>query len=357
MSWIVRRALPLKQRTFGTLDAIRGLAAVAVVMHHAPDLFAPFVMKGGWLAVDLFFCLSGFVIAHAYGADLSAGLRFRDFMLIRLARLYPLFLLSIAIAVGLMIAAAILGNGTWERRSSILPSLFFLPTPFAGTLYPLNLPAWSLGMELLINAAAALIWRRLTSRNLAIVIGISGALLILFSFPLFRLAGGDTWETLHLGLLRVTFSFFAGVAVYRLRNRWRVRVYPIALLALLVGCLAVAAELNQLSQLIIVMVGFPALVAAGAHVEPGLPSLAGLAGRLSYGLYVLHSSALSIARPIASRLEATAPYSGAVALGLLILGCWIVDRYFDQPVRRWLLNPMKLRAMRSVAASRSARTE
>ena len=239
----------ISRRTYSTLDGMRGVAAVMVVGHHARDIFGPF-FAGGWLAVDLFFCLSGFVIAHAYGSKLNDGtLRFTSFMWIRIVRLYPLFLLSIVFSVALMMASAIGGNGTMDRATSIPPSIFFLPTPFAGTLYPLNLPAWSLFMELFINAVAASCWQWLTNRNLTIVVFLSGFLLIILMIKLGSVGGGGSWNDLHLGVVRVTFSFFAGVGIFRIRNFKIPIVSPAILVATLIVSLTLGPEIDVFGQL------------------------------------------------------------------------------------------------------------
>src|SRR4249920_3888776 len=98
-------------RAFVVLDGLRGIAALAVLTRHAPDFFSsisiyvtspispvPFSVGPffeSYLAVDFFFVLSGFVLAHAYGDRLELGMSAQRFMTIRIVRLYPLYLLSL----------------------------------------------------------------------------------------------------------------------------------------------------------------------------------------------------------------------------------------------------------------------
>src|SRR6185437_6209521 len=88
------------RHAYATLDGLRGVAALAVVLYHyASDLIAPH----GYLAVDLFFAMSGFVIASAYEAKLKDGLDVRGFLGIRAKRLAPLWMLGAI--VGFVLAA------------------------------------------------------------------------------------------------------------------------------------------------------------------------------------------------------------------------------------------------------------
>ena len=82
---------PDKQHVFLELDAMRGVAAICVMLYHySPFLSASKVLPSAYLAVDMFFLLSGFIIAHAYRARLLAGMSLGKFAVVRIIRLYPL---------------------------------------------------------------------------------------------------------------------------------------------------------------------------------------------------------------------------------------------------------------------------
>ena len=83
------------RRAFLTLDGLRGVGAFLVVMRHVPALFGPIRVPESFLAVDLFYLVSGFVVAHAYGARLKAGGFLWDFFKTRVIRLYPLYALGL----------------------------------------------------------------------------------------------------------------------------------------------------------------------------------------------------------------------------------------------------------------------
>src|ERR1700730_14280201 len=87
------------RRAFNTLDGIRGVGAVLVMMRHVPYLFGPIRVPESFLAVDLFYLVSGFVVAHAYGERLARGGFFGGFVKTRIIRLYPLYLVGLVVGV------------------------------------------------------------------------------------------------------------------------------------------------------------------------------------------------------------------------------------------------------------------
>ncbi|WP_176055678.1 acyltransferase family protein, partial [Paraburkholderia caribensis] len=102
---------------YANLDAIRGLAAILIVFRHAPLLFHSPSFPQSYLAVDLFFAISGFVVANAYEARLRSGaLGFLAFAKLRLIRLYPLFLLGIVLRLSRHLVAMA------DRHGRPLPS-------------------------------------------------------------------------------------------------------------------------------------------------------------------------------------------------------------------------------------------
>ena len=109
-----------QRRSFTTLDGLRGIAAIAVVARHAPFLWGEHGPTGAlsesYLAVDFFFVLSGFVLAHAYGSRFQHGLSNAAFMRTRLLRLYPLYLLALVFSSG--VVAIQIGVGKADPRAA-----------------------------------------------------------------------------------------------------------------------------------------------------------------------------------------------------------------------------------------------
>lgn len=128
--------------------------ALAVAVFHAHPLFGMQVAPSGYLAVDLFFVQSGCVIAHAYGAKLSAGMRTTDFMKVCLIRFMPLYLVGLAFGLVLALALTVTGSPYAIKLPNlalaVIFALFLLPLPsgIAGdNMFPFNVPAWSLLSE------------------------------------------------------------------------------------------------------------------------------------------------------------------------------------------------------------------
>ncbi len=102
-------------RVFHTLDALRGIAAIGVVIFHMGGTFEPLATPGGYLAVDLFFMMSGVVLSHAYEARFRAGMGTLEFMRLRLIRLYPLYLLGLLLGIAVTVASMLGRNSMgWD---------------------------------------------------------------------------------------------------------------------------------------------------------------------------------------------------------------------------------------------------
>lgn len=317
-------------KRFATLDGMRGAAAIAVMIFHAGSaggVSAP----SGYLAVDLFFALSGFVLAHAYEPRLRDGMPLREFINLRVARLYPMYL------VGTLVGAAF---------ATTHPSAFlFLPHHNSNALFPGNVVMWSLLFELGANIMFAAFALRCGWKAIAAVLAVSGAMLLWAALgPLGSLSHGAYWETTWLGIPRTLFSFTIGVALCRAHARWGLRrvaaagwLLPLALL----GLLSAATEAAPWWELLCVAALFPALVWLGARWEAPKARLFTALGDLSYPLYCIHLPLLLAA----GRWDLNVP----LACAALVLAAWALDRWVDRPARAWLGKLARRRLPRSAA--------
>jgi peptidoglycan/LPS O-acetylase OafA/YrhL len=336
-------------RSYHTLDGLRGVAALAVVLVHlqfylSPQLPAP---RAGWLAVDLFFVLSGFIVAHAYEAKLERGLGVGSFLLIRVVRFLPLF--GLGLALGAVKAAV---EQLSHSPSALTPkeliatltfNLFFLPAPpFAGRsdLFVLNAPAWSLFFEMVINALYAVTIQYLSNRRLVMIAAASAVGLMIASLTPEELNGGMNWGDLWVGAVRVGYSFPIGVLLYRHRHRGAaIEMPPVAILLLLAVLLSVpfAGAAEQAYNLIFILLLSPAVVLLGSASEPqrGL-GLFAYVGGLSYCVYIIHWPLVTMARGVVRVFHVSPlPLAGVIVAGLLV-ACPILVRTYDEPGRVWL---------------------
>jgi peptidoglycan/LPS O-acetylase OafA/YrhL len=336
------------------LDGLRGLAALVVVMFHTRFMFG-WSPDSGYLAVDLFFMLSGFVLAHAYDPRFAAGMAAAEFMRIRLIRLYPLYILGMALMVlSLLLNLALRLSVDWtpgKIAASFAFAIGFLPTPDGwgnvDALYPLNPPAWSLAFELLINAVFVLVWRHLSLRVLVAAAVVSGLVLIAVTGHYGSLNTGANWLTWAGGLPRIVYGFTVGVILLRLMRDRGLRL-PVGAALPVVAMLALLAAApppswRVASDLAISLVGFPLIVLASASVEPRrFAGTFAFLGLTSYAVYTLHIPLMSLTASVVllvtgRRLEALAPWVGIAFIVVLLAAAWAADRQFDHPVRRWAM--------------------
>lgn len=353
----VQAEAPGGAERFLLLDGLRGVAAVAVILDHVPGGWLGDLLPGRYLAVDFFFVLSGFVLAHAYGRKLEAGWSPLAFMTARLIRLYPMYLLALAIGLSLAVLGAVrgwIGPGWADIATVAAFSLLFLPTPpvtgfGAGLgepqLYPANAPAWSLFFELVINFVYALVARFLSWRVLGAIL-ILGAVAVAFTLLRHEGTGGPGWLWSHIdaGLARVTFDLFAGVAIYRVwerRTLWAMPWWLAVIAFIMVIAIPAPGEWRVVFDIAAALVLMPLLVAfaCGASVNGAAARVCAIFGLLSYGVYVLHVPLFSLLTVVAAIMGVTLPEGPLLALavaGLTAIAAGAAFMVYDQPVRRWL---------------------
>lgn len=317
------------RRHFASMDLLRGTAAFGVLMYHGLPR-SPVAMPGGYLAVDLFFILSGFVIAHAYEARLRGGMELRDFLIRRAIRLWPM------LALGAVIAMILHGGH--------LGMLVLMPQPAATTfLFPANPPLWSLLFELFAYVAFALWAPQLGSRALALLVLLAAATLSTFTLATATpFAGqlkdfGSHWSLVVPGLARIAFGFGMGVLLHRW-HRLRTTTPRVTMLAwllpvALVGIFMAVPHHGGAWALLAILLALPLVAWLAICWECPAPQLAQLAGDKSYPLYCVHMPVIAWLGPEAA--ESALPY------GLLILGSLALDRLVDRPARRWLTGLIK----------------
>lgn len=320
-------------------------------------------MNHGYLAVDFFYLLSGFVVAYAYDDRWNRMSR-ADFYKRRLIRLQPMVLMGTTTGALLFYIPAghkyqhLATTPIWLVLALTLMGYLMVPLPLPlgihgyQEMYPLNGSAWSLFYEYIANVLYAVGLRKLSVRSLCLLVIVAAGFLVHLAVgPQGDLSGGWTISPhqLHFGFARIMFSFFAGILLMRSGIRIHVRGAFWLCNVLLVGSFFIPrlgglqrGWLNGLYEAFCVIVLFPIIVAMGAGervTDRAAIRLSRFLGDLSYPLYVIHSPLITIytAWVLDNKIP---PGRGAVG-GALVLIVSVALAYaclklYDEPVRQWL---------------------
>lgn len=348
----------MEPKQFSALDGMRGIAALFVVTAHTTEYWGGKYFPHMWVTLDMFFMLSGFVIAHAYGSRLESGrLTGKGFVLVRWLRLFPVLFLSATLSLVVALLGRMDESGSVaETLGAYAAILLFLPFQLgAGLLFvPLNYPLWSLLQEMYVNVVYGLCYRFMTTRVLMGIVFVSGSVLaaaIVFHGSIDL--GAHWWvRSVVGGTARAVFGIFLGILMYRVylqRNPKRfanLSPWLPLVCALAFGCIP-KGEFDWAIDLVGVFVVVPACVYIGACITRCGQRTAAfftvMAGA-SYPLYLLH---LPVARllegVIADPLSDRAPLAGVLLTLIMVVLSIAVQRYFDEPVRRYLSVKLGLR--------------
>jgi peptidoglycan/LPS O-acetylase OafA/YrhL len=345
---------------FEILDGLRGIAALAVVTFHFMEwVYADYsknFIAHGFLAVDFFFCLSGFVIGYAYD-DRIAKMGVLEFFKSRIIRLHPL-----------VIAGSVLGllaflfdpfgdhpelYSTGKIILAFVCSVLLIPLPAIAdrsfNLFSFNAPAWSLFWEYVANIVYAFALYRI-GRGFLLLLTIFAAVAICFvGYHSGNLLGGWSGPTFWDGSARISYSFLAGLLIYR--SNWIIKnklgFMGIALLLFLAFVMPFS-KWNWLSEPLVVLFCFPLLIAlgAGAILTPGLKKVCLFLGKISYPLYMTHYAVLwMFGNYYASHKPGTMQLAFIIIFGLILLvgAAYLIMRVYDVPLRKYLTDKRKKR--------------
>lgn len=357
------------------LDGLRGVAALMVIWYH---VFEGYAFAGGttidtfnhgYLAVDFFFILSGFVIGYAYDDRWGKNFTMKDFIKRRLIRLHPMVIMGAVVgAITFYIQGSVQWDGTHIGISmvmlSLLCTIFFIPAMPGvgyevrgnGEMFPLNGPCWSLFFEYIGNILYALFIRRLSNKALTIVVVLLGVALA--SFAIFNVSGygnigvGWTLDGVNFigGLLRMLFPFSMGMLLSRnfkpmkLRGAfWICTLVMIALFAVPYWEGTESICTNGIYEAFCIIIAFPILLwigASGTTTDKKSTQICKFLGDISYPIYVIHYPFMYLfyAWLIKNQLF-TLGETWQVALCVYawnILFAYLCLKLYDEPVRKYL---------------------
>jgi peptidoglycan/LPS O-acetylase OafA/YrhL len=358
MTKIYSTILKSKQH-FEILDGLRGIAALAIVLFHFMEIvYQPSknFIAHGFLAVDFFFCLSGFVIAYAYHQDRIEKMGIAAFFKTRLIRLHPLVIFGSVLGLLTFLFDPFSSHPeTYETGKLILlflASVFLIPFPAMPdryfNLFGLNAPAWSLFWEYVANILYALFLYKLSRRSLFLLTILAGAGLCFASNRAGgSLLGGWSGETFWDGFARISYSFLAGMLIYRSNWIIKSKIGFMGLSALLLlAFLMPFTEWNWLTEPLVVLFYFPLLIAlgAGATLSQGFRKICIFSGKISYPLYMTHYAVMWIfANYYTTYKPETTELVFVISMGtLLLVGfAYLTMIFYDTPIRKYLTDRSK----------------
>lgn len=333
------------------LDGLRGTAAILVVIFHILEVNFPpetHPMNHGYLAVDFFYLLSGFVVGYAYD-DRWGRMSVGQFLKIRFARLHPMVIFSITVgAIAFWFDPyhdSSFNMSLLKLVGITLIGYTILPHPDVrtwGETHSLNGPCWSLLQEYIANIIYALIGRKLNKAALVIILIVSGSALIVMALKQNYMGLGWSYETLWAAPIRMLFPFFAGLLLFRIGKLIKMPMaYPLLSLLLIVVFFMPRFQYNGLYDVACVILLFPLVVAAGAggQVSGTWAKVCKFAGELSYPLYLIHYPFIYIYGYWISIKKPTVDQNLPIAVGLFVFFiafAFAALKLYDEPVRKWL---------------------
>ena len=373
---------------YNILDGLRGAAALMVVWYHVFEGYAFAegtngveggglinVFNHGYMAVDFFFMLSGFVISYAYD-DRWNQMSMGDFFKRRLVRLHPMIVMGAVIGLTtFLLGGGVKWDGSVTPMSGVALAFFltclFIPAwPGAahevrgnGEMFPLNGPSWSLFFEYIGNICYALFIRKLSTKALSWLVAVLGVVYIWFSVG--NVSGyesiGVGWtvgDSVNIfgGFLRMMFPFSLGMLLARNFKPVRVRgIFWLAIVLLFalfsvpffpsVGGICV----NGIFEMCCIMLIFPVIVwlgASGVTTDKASTGVCKFLGDLSYPLYIVHYPVMYLfyAWLIKNQFYTVADTWQVVLLvfAVNITLAVVALKLYDEPVRRWLAAKLRI---------------
>ncbi len=337
---------------FAILDGLRGVAALAVVIFHFMEWIftdpSTNFIGHGFLAVDFFFCLSGFVIGYAYD-DRIGETGVASFFKIRLIRLHPLVMLgSVLGLLGFLLDPFAAPQAQDSVRIALLfiASLLLVPVPIMQerffNLFAFNAPSWSLFWEYVANIFYAVVLYKVGRRSLMALVILAAAGIGIVSYRAGNLLGGWSKDNFLDGGARVSYSFLAGLLIYRSNWIFKNKLgFPGLAVLLSLAFIMPWSKYEWLIEALIVLIYFPLLVAlgAGSSLSPQWKKVCQFSGDISYPLYMTHYAAIWIFGSYFTSRKPEATESVYIVIGgtmFLVTFAYAAMVLFDIPVRRYL---------------------
>ena len=372
---------------YAILDGLRGVAALVVILFHGFETYIPFFgtqhINHGYLAVDFFFVLSGFVIGYAYD-DRWDRMSTWSFFKRRLIRLHPMVVAGTLFGACLFFFgesdyfSLIGGTEPWKFFLCIVLGLLMIPAGTGldirgwGETNSLNGPNWSLTFEYIGNILYAFVLRRLPTVVLGMLCVASAFLTMnlalgwdvfgFFAQPKYDVIGGwsITPDQMYVGFSRLLYPFLCGLLISRLLPKFITKENPSGsplgirggfwwaslLLVVLFAVPQIGGKscvADGLYQVFAIVVMFPVIVLIGAGsktTDKRSAKWCETLGNSSYPLYITHFPLMYMQMAwVSSHKDSPVWHHVVLNLGILLVAigiAWAFLKLYDEPVRAWL---------------------
>ncbi|MDN3588231.1 acyltransferase [Pedobacter aquatilis] len=357
-----------KKTHYPILDGLRGVAAIIIVTFHLTEPLATGhldnLVNHGYLAVDFFFLLSGFVMGYAYD-DRWNKMTVGDFLKRRIIRLQPMVILGMTLgAIGFYFTDSTIWPlihtiPVWKLLLVMLIGYTILPVPLSldirgwEEMHPLNSVGWSLFFEYIANILYAIGIRKFSNKALSVFVLLAAVTLAHLAITSTNgdVAGGWTlnWEQGRIGITRTIFPFFAGLLLSRVAKPANIKnafLWSSLLLTIILYMPRIGGDylwMNGIYESISIILIFPLIVYIGASGT--LKTTVGnkvckFLGDISYPLYLVHYPIVYfyvawISNNKGITLAEAWPNALVILFGSIILA-YVTLKCYDEPVRKWL---------------------
>ena len=356
------------------LDGIRGVAAIFVVLYHLIETYQDstiHIINHAYLAVDLFFILSGFVVSYAYDQRLRTCLSISSFFKRRLIRLQPMVVFASILGAALYffqscLAFPLIEQTSWTMLILVaIMHIFFIPcTPLNdirgwNEMFCLNSPQWTLFFEYIANIIYGIILYKISNRTLWVITGLFALCTLNLSLDInignfyidrneltYTVIGG--WccnnSDFFIGFSRLMFPFCCGILVQRMN--WKISIpHSFAVISCIIIGVFFTPKLpnilNGIFEAICILVVFPIIIMIGCgnnRKESKQHYL--LIGKISYPLYITHFPFVYLQASWVSLHLSAGPLENifitVTYFAIILAVAYLSYRYYEGPVRKKL---------------------
>ena len=350
----------MKSGYIPSFDGLRVVAALIVILFHLFETFsdgpATQILNHGYLAVDFFYILSGYILCHAYDVRWDS-MNLAAFASRRIRRLHPMVIAGSVIGLALLIfepcdAFPLLGSAPWWKILTVFVlGCLLIPAPSAldirgwDEMFCLNSPQWTLFYEYIANICYALFLRKFGKKTLAFLTLLAGLLVVDLTLNLnllsvygergekaYTVIGGwtSTLPDAYIAIVRLSYPFLAGMLIKRLDFRVHITggPYLAAILLITVLCMPRLVPeiplINGIYELVSILFVLPMvlLLAQSACIPSALSKLCKVAGELSFPLYLIHFPFVYVQVSLFSRYPEHGFVISAICFVMILVTTW-----------------------------------